>query len=260
MTKRFAVVGSPIQHSKSPLIHQRAFEFLGVEASYERVEIANDLKAWTQSLDENWHGISVTMPLKFEALELAERVDPLAIAAQSANTLVRRGKAWDAFNTDIMGIQQALSGKKFSAVCVLGTGATARSAIVAMLEKGKTVSVWGRDAEKVQRLSAEFGVESITGLHTALSQPAVISTLTAHALDDQLESEYRGFLLDVVYNPWPTKLALSFPSDRVTSGLEMLLWQAIGQQRLFAGLELTEALPDEANLLRTVRSALNMAK
>ncbi len=260
MISRYAVLGSPIEHSKSPQIHNAIFNSLGTDASYERFEIASDLASWVSRLDDSWRGLSITMPLKTQALNLAKRVDPLAIAAQSANTLIRHEDGWDAYNTDVMGIQLALAGAKFSSVCVLGTGATARSAIVAMLEKGKTVSIWGRDFEKVSKLAVEFGIEPILSLHTALSQPAVISTLTAHALDEVLQSDYKGYLLDVIYNPWPTVLAEHFPNSKVVSGLEMLLWQAIGQQRLFSSLSLEDQLPNEAILLSAARSAINMPK
>ena len=260
MISRYAVLGSPIEHSKSPQIHNAIFNSLGTEASYEKFEVENDLAGWVNQLDDSWRGLSVTMPLKTQALNLAQRVDPLAIATQSANTLIRQEDGWDAYNTDVMGIQLALAGAKFSSVCVLGTGATARSAIVAMLEKGKTVSIWGRDSAKVSNLAAEFGIEPNLSLHTALSQPAVISTLTAHALDEVLHSDYKGYLLDVIYNPWPTVLAEHFPNSKVVSGLEMLLWQAIGQQRLFSNLSLEDQLPNEAILLSAARSAINMPK
>jgi shikimate dehydrogenase len=260
MISRYAVLGSPIEHSKSPQIHNAIFNSLGTEASYEKFEVENDLAGWVNQLDDSWRGLSVTMPLKAQALNLAKRVDPLAIATQSANTLIRQEDGWDAYNTDVMGIQLALAGAKFSSVCVLGTGATARSAIVAMLEKGKTVSIWGRDSAKVSKLAVEFGIEPILSLHIALSQPAVISTLTAHALDEVLQSDYKGYLLDVIYNPWPTVLAEHFPNSKVVSGLEMLLWQAIGQQRLFSNLSLEDQLPDEAILLSAARSEINMPK
>ena len=259
MTSRYAVLGSPIEHSKSPAIHTAAFKELGTNASYDRIEIAGDLKAWIKE-HEDFRGFSVTMPLKEKALDLAERADPLAIATQSANTLIRTTSGWDAFNTDVFGIQQALKGHKFSSVCVLGTGATARSAIVAMLEAGKRVSVWGRSAEKVRQLCAEFEIDSVEKLHVALSQPAVISTVVAGALDDQLRSQYQGVLLDVIYHPWPTKLAEHFSSGKVVSGLEMLIWQALGQQRLFFGNELDEPVPNENKVLQAIRHAVSMPK
>lgn len=232
---------------------------LGVDADYTRFEISENLKSWLFDKGE-FSGFSVTMPLKEQALDLAERADPLAIATQSANTLIRTETGWDAYNTDVFGIQQALRDHKFSSVCVLGTGATARSAIVAMLEAGKRVSIWGRASEKVQRLCAEFEIDQVEKLHVALSQPAVISTVVAGALDHQLRSQYQGVLLDIIYHPWPTKLAEHFGSGKVVSGLEMLIWQAVGQQRLFAGNELDEPLPNENKLLQAVRSALSMPK
>lgn len=257
--RHYAVLGSPIEHSKSPVIHTAAFDVLGVAADYGRFEVSENLKTWLESKPE-FAGFSLTMPLKKQALDLAERADPLAIATQSANTLIRTHSGWDAYNTDVFGIQQALKGFKFSSVCVLGTGATARSAIVAMLEAGKRVSIWGRDPEKVMRLCAEFEIDFVEKLHIALSQPAVVSTVVAGALDEQLRGDYKGVLLDVVYHPWPTKLAIHFSSGKVISGLEMLIWQAVGQQRLFNGQELDEPLAAENKIIQAVRSALSVPK
>lgn len=259
MTSNYAVLGSPIEHSKSPIIHKAAFHELGIDAQYERFEVATDLKNWLLGRS-NFSGFSVTMPLKEQALDLAERADALAIATQSANTLIRTSSGWDAYNTDVFGIQQSLKPYKFSSVCILGTGATARSAIVAMLEAGKRVSVWGRSPEKVKQLCAEFEIDWVEKLHIGLSQPAVISTVVAGALDDQLRSQYQGVLLDVVYDPWPTKLAEHFASGKVISGLEMLIWQALGQQRLFFGNELDEPLPNENKVLQAIRAALTVPK
>ncbi|MEN9872741.1 MAG: hypothetical protein RL450_676, partial [Actinomycetota bacterium] len=228
--------------------------------SYERIELGSGLADFLGTLDQSWQGLSLTMPLKEEALDIGQRADFVAIQAQAANTLVRAESGWDAYNTDVFGIQQALMGKKFSSVAILGTGATARSAIVAMLELGKNVSVWGRSHDKAKRLAAEFEISALEKLHTALSQPAVISTVVAGALDEQLKGDYKGVLLDVVYHPWPTKLALHFPEKNRVSGLEMLLWQALGQQRLFHGLELDEQLENEGKLLLAARKALEMAK
>lgn len=254
------MLGSPIKHSKSPLIHNAVFAELGDDSWYSSIEIADGLKHWLVDQGPEWVGFSVTMPLKKQALDAANRADPLAIATQAANTLVRSQDGWDAYNTDVFGIQQALRGNKFSSVCVLGTGATARSSIVAMLDMGKRVTLWGRNQEAVAKLCTEFDLESVASLHIALSQPAVISTLPANAIDDQISESYSGVLLDVVYDPWPTKLALAFSAGKVTSGLEMLIWQAVGQQRLFHGLDLDEALPGEAKLLEAIRLAVSVPK
>ena len=263
MTRRYAVLGSPISHSKSPIIHTAAFKALGTAAEYSAVEVKDDLAKFIASQPEDAAGFSVTMPLKEQALDLAERADFLAIATGAANTLIRTQTGWDAYNTDVFGIQMALAGRKFKSVCVLGTGATARSAIVAMQELEKKVSIWGRNASSIKQLTGEFEIEPIAQLHKALSADLVISTLPPKGLDEHLNGlieKPKGLLLDVAYDPWPSKAALLFGSERTISGLEMLIWQAIGQQRLFAGNDLTEALPNEKELLLAIRSALDMAK
>jgi shikimate dehydrogenase len=203
------------------------------------------------------------MPLKEQALNLAERADFLAIATGAANTLVRTETGWDAYNTDVFGIQMALAGRKFNSVCVLGTGATARSAIVAMQELDKSVSIWGRNANAVKQLTAEFEIEAMPQLHKALSADLVISTLPPRGLDEHLgllKKEPKGLLLDVAYDPWPSEAAKLWGDSHTVSGLEMLIWQAVGQQRLFAGNEISEPLRNEKELLLAIRSALDMAK
>ena len=261
--KRYAVLGSPISHSKSPLIHTAAFAASGTDADYVAIEVAGDLSQFISTQSERFQGFSITMPLKGEALNFAERVDSLAIATGAANTLIRTDGGWDAYNTDVFGIQQAVSGTRFKTVSVIGTGATARSAIVAMEQLGKQVAIWGRNAGSVRQLSAEFEVTSHAQFHKACEADLVISTLPPKAIDDHLlslKTKPSGMLLDVAYDPWPSRAAELWGSERTISGIEMLIWQALGQQRLFAGNDLDEPLANEKELLAAVRSALNMAK
>lgn len=263
MTKRYAVLGSPITHSKSPIIHTASFQALGVDAEYKAVEVKDSLAAFISAQPAEQRGFSVTMPLKEQALNLAERADFLAIATGAANTLIRTESGWDAYNTDVFGIQMALAGRRFKSVCVLGTGATARSAVVAMQELEKRVSVWGRSASAIKQLTAEFEIDSVTQLHKALNADLVISTLPPQALDEHLgtlDHKPKGLLLDVAYDPWPSEAAKLWGESSTISGLEMLIWQAVGQQRLFAGNDLSEALPNEKELVLAIRNALDMAK
>ena len=263
MTKHYAVLGSPISHSKSPIIHTAAFAALGADSDYQAIELAGDLSDFMAKQGSGFQGFSLTMPLKEEALNFAERADSLAIGTGAANTLVKTESGWDAYNTDVFGIQQAVSGLRFRTVSLIGTGATARSAIVAMQELDKQVTLWGRNPASVRQLSAEFDVASQPLLHRACEADLVISTLPPRALDEHLPSLKTapgGVLLDVAYDPWPSKAAELWGKDRTISGIEMLLWQALGQQRLFAGNDLDEPLENEKELLQAIRSALNMAK
>jgi shikimate dehydrogenase len=257
------VLGSPIWHSKSPLIHQAAFASLGVDSEYGSFDVSSALEGFLATKSIDYRGFSVTMPLKEEALNLAERVDSVAIASGAANTLIRTDTGWDAYNTDVFGIQMALAGRKFRTVAILGTGATARSAIVAMQELEKTVVIWGRNSASIKQLTAEYEINSEPLLHKAVQADLVISTLPPRALDELLDSlvaKPSGLLLDVAYDPWPSKAAGLWGPDKTVSGLEMLIWQAVGQQRLFARNDLSEALPGEKELLSAIRSALDMAK
>jgi shikimate dehydrogenase len=202
------------------------------------------------------------MPRKEQALALADRADSLAIACNAANTLVRSDGGWDAYNTDVFGIQMAVAKKSFRSVSVIGTGATARSAIVAMQELGKEVTLWGRTKSVATQLSAEFDISITEKFHQAAAADLVIATVPKGALDehlDQIRTAPSGLLLDVVYDGWPTQAATKWGLRRSISGLEMLLWQAIGQQRLFAGNDLDEALPREKDLLEVLRNSLSMA-
>ena len=263
MTSRYAVLGSPISHSKSPLIHAAAFATRNVAATYEAIEVANDLSAFVTGKGAEFQGFSVTMPLKDQALNLADRADSLAIGTGAANTLIRTSTGWDAYNTDVFGIQKAIAGRKFKTVSVIGTGATARSAIVAMQELDKEVSVWGRNQAALKQLSAEFDVATQSQFHKACEADLVISALPSGALDalaESLRTTPRGLLLDVAYDPWPSKGAETWGLENSISGIEMLIWQALGQQRLFAGHDIDEPLDNEKEVLVAIRSALNMAK
>jgi shikimate dehydrogenase len=257
------VLGSPISHSKSPVIHSAAFASLGLDAEYGSFEVSSALEEFLATKSIDYRGFSVTMPLKEEALNLAERVDSVAIASGAANTLLRTDTGWDAYNTDVFGIQMALASKKFRSVAILGTGATARSAIVAMQELDKSVVIWGRNSAAIKQLTAEYEIRTEPLLHKAVQADLVISTLPPRSLDDHLDSleaKPSGLLLDVAYDPWPSKAAGLWSPERTVSGLEMLIWQAVGQQRLFAGNDLSEPLPGEKELLLAIRSALDMAK
>lgn len=261
MTNHFAVLGSPISHSKSPIIHSAAFSFLGADSDYQSVELKDGLADWVANLESDWLGLSLTMPLKKEALAVAERVDYLAIEAQAANTLIRTESGWDAYNTDIFGISQVVADVEFETVSVLGTGATARSAIIAMQQRDKKVLVWGRNEIAGTRIAKEFECDWVP-FTKAVAADLTISTLPGGGLDQYLEAlSPKGMLLDVAYDPWPSEAAKLWSlNQKVFSGIEMLIWQAVGQQRLFAGNDLEEPLENEQKLVEAVREALSMAK
>ncbi|WP_342747546.1 shikimate dehydrogenase [Knoellia remsis] len=252
---RAAVLGSPVAHSLSPVLHSAAYAALGLsEWSYGLREVTEaELGSVVAGLDETWRGLSLTMPLKEVAFEVATTVSDVARDAGAVNTLVRRGDGgWDAHNTDVTGIVRAVEhvGHGGSAV-VLGSGATARSAALAVVELGvRDVVVAARNAQAAAEVVDLLARHDVRARHVPLgtwadARPAlVVSALAPAASEVVAESaqcaDLSGTtLLDVVYADWPTPLAraVTTAGGAVVSGLDMLVHQAAEQFRLFTGHE-----------------------
>lgn len=269
MTTNLAVLGSPIAHSKSPLLHAAAYEALGLDWQYSAVEVTGETLAdFVSSRDETWRGLSLTMPLKRDVLPLLSSVDRVAELTGAANTVLvaeRRG-----FNTDVFGITEAFRRAgvgSLDLVHVLGGGATAASALAAVAELGATRVQFGlRDPAKGSDLTAlgeALGVEVVVrplGMQdrSLIIPEAVISTLPGHSEHSvQLAEPIRqqSVLFDVAYDPWPSALA-SVWQGTVISGLAMLTLQALAQVRIFVGGDPGIPLPDEASVLAAMERAV----
>jgi shikimate dehydrogenase len=249
MSKSLAVLGSPISHSKSPQIQLAALQTLGIEATFDRIDVS-DLAAFLK-LHQSFDALSLTMPLKEQARSVADWEHPLVERTNSANYLLRKDESWQAFNTDVFGIQKAAEGLEAKTVGILGTGATARSALVAMSDKD--TYIWGRKSPLAEELAKNYGAR-LSQLDEALSCDLVISTLPGDALSALASSGYPGVLLDVVYSrPSPA----GFSGYR--SGLSMLIWQAIGQLRLLVN-GADHPLPNEEQLASVMLSAAELAE
>ncbi len=139
---RLAVLGSPIAHSKSPALHRAAYDLLGLDWAYDAVEVDGaGLAEFVASRDAAWRGLSLTMPLKQDVLPLLDEIDELAVLTGAANTVLFADGARLGFNTDVGGIVRALGEAGLERVrtgVLIGGGATAASALVAMAELGTT--------------------------------------------------------------------------------------------------------------------------
>jgi shikimate dehydrogenase len=261
--RRCAVLGSPIGHSLSPALHRAAYARLGLNWSYDRVEV-NDhqLAAFVSGLDASWRGLSLTMPLKVAVLDLGE-VDPLARLAGAGNTLVLEGgKRW-VYNTDVGGLTWAVrqvTATPLSRVTILGAGATARAALIAAAQLGaEQVTVVARTpsrAEPLRALSLDPGVElDIRPWGTQLADADLaVSTVVSGAADviAQTVCDSAQLIVDVIYHPWPTVLATTAQRAgcTVVSGRDLLIGQALLQVELMTGRSvaadvLYSALPAE---------------
>jgi len=255
LNRRAAVLGKPIAHSLSPVIHNAGFAAAGLTGwSYVPIECAEaELAALVGGLGPEWAGLSLTMPLKAEALRLAASATVVARATGAANTLVRREDgSWHADNTDVAGMVRVLRAaglRPSPSVTVLGGGGTCRAALGAAAQLGATaVTVVTRRPEAREELrpaAAALGLEIVgaewTGAAKLFEADAVISTVPKGAADHlaaEVSWQPGTVLFDAIYDPWPTPLAAAAENAgiSVVSGLDLLLGQALSQFEQFTGV------------------------
>lgn len=274
MGTRLAVLGSPIAHSKSPLLHGAAYAALGLDWRYEAIEVTEDtLAEFVRSRDASWRGLSLTMPLKKDVLPLLDGRDPLVDVTGAANTVLFADGLLRGFNTDVYGVTQAFRDAGVTSlenVQVLGGGATAASVLAAVVELGATrITVSVRSVEKAaaltelgERLGVEVVVRPLGMQDRSLIVPdAVVSTLPGHADHGVVFAEairHGSVLFDVAYDPWPSTFATAWlgAGGPVISGLEMLINQALAQVRIFVSGSASVPLENESAVLAAMRAAV----
>ena len=265
MTWEAAVLGSPISHSLSPVLHRAAYKSLGLDIEYTAIETPTEMLAQRISqLSENSLGYSLTMPLKREVLALIDNQSQLVTQTGCANTVYRNAEQnWALENTDVFGIVQTILQAGLAPIksaSILGSGATASSALSALAElEVDTVTCYARNEAAFPLLVAQSDVlridfQPVTFANdVVLAGDIVISTVPSSAqkqiIANLAADQSYPALLDIAYNPWPSDLASHWASHRanthsgpVLSGVEMLLWQACAQVELFTG----EKAPVEA--------------
>lgn len=264
--RRAAVLGHPVAHSLSPVLHRAAYASLGLDEWHYGLHDVDEheLAGFVAGLDASWAGLSLTMPLKRVALQVADVVQPLAEVTGAVNTLVfQTGGLSVGANTDVHGLVAALReaqpvgigvGERLTRGVIIGGGATAASALAAFGELGLhrpvvLVRNLGR-AGAVIRAAAAMGVEpsfrklASDAAHDALASAEVVISTVPPAASADLAAVVAPMvltptqrLLDVVYAGWPTPLGQAWRAagGSVSPGYLMLLHQACEQVRLMTG-------------------------
>ena len=244
-----AVLGSPISHSLSPLLHKTAYRELGIDGSYEAIEVqAGGLAGFISTLDSSWNGFSLTMPLKEETLSLADSIDPLAKRIKSANTLVKDNGNWHATTTDVAGFTNSLKMHEVEIVghvVILGAGATARAAAAACDGNASLITVVNRSQSRVVDMSdavLESQIQFKGWNETELFRGAdlIISTTPAGVTDSLVLPHLTSKpFFEALYNPWPTVASKEWAmrGGMVIDGLDLLIHQAMAQIEIFSGVK-----------------------
>lgn len=251
--RRAAVLGSPIAHSLSPVLHRAAYDELGLtDWSYDRFEIDEEaLPGFVEKLGPEWAGLSLTMPLKRAVIPLLDSVSDTAVSVQAVNTVVFTDdgrRVGD--NTDIPGMVAALRERgieEVASAAVLGAGATASSALAALARicTGEVVAYVRSEARAAEM--RQWGERLGVGVRTAdwadadraLRAPLVVATTPAGTTDALAAAvpEHPATLFDVLYDPWPTALAARWSASggAVVSGMDLLVHQAVLQVEQMTG-------------------------
>ncbi|OOP59344.1 shikimate dehydrogenase [Arthrobacter sp. SRS-W-1-2016] len=289
MSRRAAVLGHPIGHSKSPALHRAAYAKLGLDIEYSAIDVTVErLPAFMAGLQagDDWCGLSVTMPLKTAMVDEVDEVRGAGAQLGVINTVAfeatGQGVRRIGHNTDVAGIVDAVRNAGVTEQpdsAILGGGGTSAAAIAALRELGsKHVDVFVRDAGRAAEAKAAAAAVGLSIHLRPLAEAAegiagldlVISTLPPRAADgiatqleqlpdggrlpgdakfpgdDKFPGDAWGVLLDVAYDPWPSRIAEAWHSRGgvVVPGLEMLLYQAVEQIRLFSGADVTADVID----------------
>ncbi|MBW9206051.1 shikimate dehydrogenase [Mumia sp. zg.B17] len=266
---RCAVLGSPISHSLSPVMHRAAYAELGLsDWSYDALEVDEDgIGPFLSGLDEAWRGLSLTMPLKRAVIPYLDTVHETGREVGGVNTVIIDVEGRHGFNTDVSGGTAALRERGVHEVedaLVIGAGATAESMVASLRRLGLrrvtlAVRSLDRGALLAERITSAAGGEDaiaveVVGMGADLARSAevVVSTVPADAVAPfaQMLAMRCDAVLDVVYDPWPTPLARAAHAEAVpiVSGLDLLAHQGAEQVRLMTGHEVSAVLLRDAAL------------
>ncbi len=258
-----AVLGSPIAHSLSPAMHRAAYAHLGLDWTYEPVEVpAGGLAEFVGALGDDVRGLSVTAPLKREAAAVAHQRSGDVETLGVANTLVVEDGMLSAHNTDVPGAEAALGERgvvRPVTARILGGGATAASMAMTLVRMGvEEVEFVVRDASRAAEAEAVVRGRGIGVAVRLLDEPMIervdllVSTVPGDAIGSRahelVDSSHAVF--DVVYDPWPTSLgrAADEAGVPVVSGLDLLAHQAALQVELMTGSDVSPQLLRDAAL------------
>ena len=240
-----AIIGNPIEHSLSPLIHNAAFKYLSLEYVFLAFKVEHLEEAVKGIRRLNLKGVSVTIPHKVEIMEYLDDVEEVAGKIGAVNTVVNREGRLTGYNTDCGGAIKALEEKmelKDKKTMLLGAGGSARAIAFGLKEKGAEIIILNRTVKKAEMLALELdcqygGLELVETLKPDILVNTTSLGMHPHVDDMPVRKEFLKDMLvfDIVYNPLKTRLITEAEQNGCETilGLEMFLNQAALQFKLW---------------------------
>jgi len=244
----YGIIGNPVRHSLSPIIHNKAFKRIGKDAVYLTFEV-NDLQDAIKGIRAlGIRGVSVTIPFKSEVISYLDEVEQTAKKIKAVNTILNNEGVLIGYNTDWIGAIEALKemtdldGKR---VLILGAGGSARAVVYGLKESGSHVIITNRSPSKAKELAEEFGcmyLENalILGVDIVINCTPVGMYPMEKETPLPKEALREGMIvMDLVYYPLRTRLLKEAEEMgcKTIDGLSMLSHQAALQFRLWTGIK-----------------------
>ena len=269
-TKLFAVIGNPVKHSKSPLIHNVALEDKQVNAVYMAFEIKNVENAIIAMKELGIVGYSVTIPHKIEVMKYLDEIDGLAKSMGAVNTVHNKEGKLIGYNTDCMGAINALktktelSGKK---VYLVGAGGASRAITAGLTSQKANIVIFDLDDEKANALAKEFGAQTKKMSELDNNCDILINATPVGMFPKVDASVFPKELLkkemvvfDVVYNPLETQLIKDAKEVgcETVAGIEMFLEQAYAQFEIWNGINAPKEIMRKVLIQKLVEETKNI--
>ena len=248
-TDLYGVLGKPIGHSLSPVMHNAAFKATGINAVYMAFETEDVDKAVQGIRGLCIKGMSVTIPLKSAIIPCLDQVDPAAGRIGAANTIINDNGLLTGFNTDSSGARKALEQKtriSGKSCVIVGAGGAAKAIGFALRERGVSITVANRSLERGEALAHSLGCSHIPLNKIEAIKADILIQTTPVGMYPYMDQcpvpeqilDQGMVVMDIIYNPAETRL-LKLARDRdctTISGVDMFIHQGAEQFRLWTGI------------------------
>src|SRR3989344_4372050 len=257
-TKICMVIGDPIEHSLSPIMHNAGYEKVGIDSEFVFlacnviVDQIADFVAGIKAM--KIRGVSCTLPHKMEVMKYMDDIDEIAKKIGAVNTIVNDRGVLKGYNTDLIGAiapLQKITLLENKKVALIGAGGVARAFAYGLTQKGSNLTIYNRTIEKAQELATKFGgdARSFDTLEDVKNMDIIINATSVGLDPNYNESSLpkklitdKHIVFDVIYVPYDTKLLRDAKQKgaRIIHGIEMLLQQGIAQFKLYTGYDAPE--------------------